>query len=95
MLNRLLQQIGLVNHSVPQNDSGDAAYQRAIKLAQEILPNGPVGVKMAKQAINKGMEVSLIYLSFFSRKLIHIYLWMECKAQQEMKYQCEYFRLIS
>ena len=70
MLNRLLQQIGLVNHSVPQNDSGDAAYQRAIKLAQEILPNGPVGVKMAKQAINKGMEVSLIYLSFFSRKLI-------------------------
>ena len=69
MLNRLLQQIGLVNHSVPQNDSGDAAYQRAIKLAQEILPNGPVGVKMAKQAINKGMEVSLIYLSFFSRNL--------------------------
>ena len=69
MLNRLLLQIGLVNHSVPQNDSGDAAYQRAIKLAQEILPNGPVGVKMAKQAINKGMEVSLIYLSFFSRNL--------------------------
>ena len=67
MLNRLLQQIGLVNHSVPQNDSGDAAYQRAIKLAQEILPNGPVGVKMAKQAINKGMEVTPIYSSFFSR----------------------------
>ena len=87
MLNRLLQQIGLVNHSDPQNDSGDAAYQRAIKLAQEILPNGPVGVKMAKQAINKGMEVSPIYLSFFSR------VWMHCKAQQEIKY-CEYFRLI-
>ena len=46
-----------MNHSVPQNENGDAAYQRAIKLAQEILPNGPVGVKMAKQAINKGMEV--------------------------------------
>ena len=67
MFNRALLQIGLVNHSVPQNDSGDAAYQRAIKLAQEILPNGPVGVKMAKQAINKGMEVTPIYLSFFSR----------------------------
>ena len=66
-MNRLFLQIGLVNHSVPQNDSGDAAYQRAIKLAQEILPNGPVGVKMAKQAINKGMEVTPIYLSFFSR----------------------------
>ena len=69
MFNRASLQIGLVNHSVPQNDSGDAAYQRAIKLAQEILPNGPVGVKMAKQAINKGMEVTPIYLSLFSRNL--------------------------
>ena len=88
MLIRTSLQIGLVNHSVPQNDSGDAAYQRAIKLAQEILPNGPVGVKMAKQAINKGMEVSPIYLSSFS-------LMMQCKAQQEIKFHCEYFRLIS
>lgn len=91
-MNRLFLQIGLVNHSVPQNDSGDAAYQRAIKLAQEILPNGPVGVKMAKQAINKGMEVSLIYFSLLYRMLI---IWMECKPSQEIKYQCEYFRLIS
>ena len=91
-MNRLFLQIGLVNHSVPQNDSGDAAYQRAIKLAQEILPNGPVGVKMAKQAINKGMEVSLIYFSLLYRMPI---IWMECKPPQEIKYQCEYFRLIS
>ena len=33
--------------------TGDAAYQRALKLAQEILPNGPIGVKMAKNAITK------------------------------------------
>ena len=50
-------QIGLVNHSVPQNEAGDAAYQRALALAQEIIPNGPVGVKMAKLAISKGSEV--------------------------------------
>ena len=56
--NVIFLQIRLVNHSVPQNENGDAAYQRAIQLAQEILPNGPVGVKMAKQAINKGMEVT-------------------------------------
>jgi methylglutaconyl-CoA hydratase len=37
-------QMGVVNHSVPQNDEGDAAYKRALKLAEEILPNGPVGV---------------------------------------------------
>ena len=46
-----------MNHSVEQNEAGDAAYQRALKLAQEMLPNGPVGIKMAKKAINKGMEV--------------------------------------
>lgn len=51
------QEIGLVNHCVPQNEGGDAAFARALKLAQEILPNGPVGVKMAKVAINKGMDV--------------------------------------
>ncbi|XP_029473653.1 enoyl-CoA hydratase domain-containing protein 2, mitochondrial isoform X2 [Rhinatrema bivittatum] len=30
--------MGLVNHSVPQNNHGDAAYQRSLALAQEILP---------------------------------------------------------
>merc|ERR1712029_333188 len=53
------KQIGLVNHSVPQNSNGDAAYVRALQLAEEILPNGPVGVKMAKVAINRGMEVDI------------------------------------
>ena len=28
-------------------------------MAQEILPNGPVGVKMAKFAISKGTEVDM------------------------------------
>jgi len=51
--------IGLVNHSVAQNKEGDAAFQRAIELAREILPNGPVGVKMAKAAVNKGLEVDI------------------------------------
>lgn len=53
------EKIGLVNHAVPQNENGDAAYLRAIDLAREILPNGPIGVKMAKQAINKGIEVDI------------------------------------
>ncbi|PIK62761.1 putative methylglutaconyl-CoA hydratase, mitochondrial isoform X2 [Apostichopus japonicus] len=51
--------IGLVNYSVPQNETKDAAYQRSLGLAREILPNGPIGVKMAKLAINKGSEVDL------------------------------------
>lgn len=52
-------ELGLVNHCVEQNADGDAAYQRSLQLAREILPNGPVGVAMAKVAINKGSEVDL------------------------------------
>lgn len=53
------RKMGIVNHAVAQNDNNDAAYQRALKLAEEILPNGPIGVKMAKRAINKGSQVDL------------------------------------
>ena len=51
--------IGLVNHCVDQNEDGNAAYLRSLDLAREILPNGPIGVKMAKLAINKGTEVDI------------------------------------
>ena len=44
---------------MPQNSNGDAAFVQALQLAGEILPNGPVGVKMAKMAINKGMDVDI------------------------------------
>ncbi len=33
------KKIGLVNHAVEQNEEGDAAYCRAIELAEEIIPN--------------------------------------------------------
>ena len=51
--------IGLVNHCVEQNEAGNAAYLRSLDLAREILPNGPIGVQMAKLAINKGTEVDI------------------------------------
>lgn len=51
--------IGLVNDVVPQNDAGDAAYHRALELAREIMPNGPIALRMAKQAINRGIEVDI------------------------------------
>lgn len=50
---------GLVNHAVKQNEAGDAAYQKAVEIAQEIVPNGPIAVKLAKEAINGGIEVDL------------------------------------
>ena len=33
------EKMGMVNHAVPQNEAGDAAYQRSLELAREILPN--------------------------------------------------------
>ncbi|XP_042322274.1 enoyl-CoA hydratase domain-containing protein 2, mitochondrial [Sceloporus undulatus] len=51
--------IGLVNHMVPQNEEGDAAYQRALTLAKEIVPRAPIAVRMGKVAINKGIEVDI------------------------------------
>ena len=53
------ERIGLVNKSVPQNETGDAAYQAALELAREIKPNGPIALRMAKTAINYGSEVDL------------------------------------
>lgn len=51
--------IGLVNHAVDQNESGDGAYQEALKVAEEILSQGPLAVRLAKSAINRGMEVDI------------------------------------
>jgi hypothetical protein len=59
-------QIGLINHFVKQNSNGDAAYVRALELAQEIVPNGPIGVKMAKTAINKGTQVRFFYNLYYN-----------------------------
>jgi len=51
--------IGLVNDVVPQNEEGDAAFQKALELAKEIVPQGPVALRMAKKAINLGIEVDI------------------------------------
>jgi len=53
------ERLGLVNKSVPQNASNDAAYLAALALAEEIQPQGPIALRMAKMAISKGAEVDL------------------------------------
>jgi methylglutaconyl-CoA hydratase len=47
--------IGLVDRVVPAGE----ALESALALAREILPNGPVALRMAKQAVNRGLELSL------------------------------------
>ncbi|XP_053432505.1 enoyl-CoA hydratase domain-containing protein 2, mitochondrial isoform X3 [Nycticebus coucang] len=51
--------LGLVNHAVAQNQEGDAAYHRARALAQEILPQAPIAVRLGKVAIDRGIEVDI------------------------------------
>lgn len=51
--------IGLVNMCVEQNETRDAAYLRALELANSIINNGPVAVRMAKLAIDRGIQVDI------------------------------------
>ncbi|KAJ6851395.1 putative enoyl-CoA hydratase 2, mitochondrial [Iris pallida] len=47
--------MGLVNYCVPAGE----AYLKALQISREINQKGPLAVKMAKQAINQGLEVEL------------------------------------
>lgn len=46
-------EVGVVDHAVPAGQ----ALDRAMDLAREILPNGPIALKAAKAAINGGMDL--------------------------------------
>lgn len=52
-------QYGAVNRVSEQNSEGISAYKSALEIAKEILPNGPLAVKMAKKAINHGLQVDI------------------------------------
>ncbi|XP_014371791.2 enoyl-CoA hydratase domain-containing protein 2, mitochondrial [Papilio machaon] len=53
------KELGIVNHAVPQNESNNAAFEKALDLAREILPNAPIALRCAKQAINEGVQLSI------------------------------------
>ncbi|XP_031503400.1 probable enoyl-CoA hydratase 2, mitochondrial isoform X2 [Nymphaea colorata] len=48
-------EMGLVNYCVPAGE----AYSKALEIARDISQKGPLAVRMAKIAINKGMEMDL------------------------------------
>jgi len=50
---------GAVNRVNEQNEEGTSAYKSALEIAREILPNGPMAVKMAKKAISHGQQVDI------------------------------------
>ncbi|THU67006.1 hypothetical protein C4D60_Mb05t20130 [Musa balbisiana] len=47
--------MGLVNYCVP----GGEAHHKALEIARDINQKGPLAIRMAKQAINKGLEVDM------------------------------------
>ena len=49
------ERLGLLNRVVPAGQ----ALHAALDLAREILPNGPIALRMAKQAVNEGLELDL------------------------------------
>ncbi|XP_032812788.2 methylglutaconyl-CoA hydratase, mitochondrial-like [Petromyzon marinus] len=51
--------LGLVSRDVAQNQLGDAAFLSALELAREIRTQAPVALRMAKMAIDRGVEVDL------------------------------------
>ncbi|XP_038211891.1 methylglutaconyl-CoA hydratase, mitochondrial [Zerene cesonia] len=53
------QQLGVVNHSVQQNSTNTAAFDKALSLAREITANAPIALRCAKQAINEGIQLSI------------------------------------
>ncbi|XP_059477658.1 methylglutaconyl-CoA hydratase, mitochondrial [Neocloeon triangulifer] len=50
------REYGVVNHAVEQNETKDAAFKRAMELAEEILPSGPIALNLIKTAVDVGMQ---------------------------------------
>jgi methylglutaconyl-CoA hydratase len=46
---------GIVNSAVENGSS----FAKSLDLAREILPNGPVAVRMAKMAVDKGGQLDM------------------------------------
>ncbi|ORX59809.1 ClpP/crotonase [Hesseltinella vesiculosa] len=53
--NKQALEYGIVNHALEQG----SAYDKALEIAEKILPNGPIGVRLAKQAIDRGAHLDM------------------------------------
>ena len=49
------KELGIINHV---ENNFESAHLKALEIAKKIWSNGPIGVRMAKVAISKGMDVS-------------------------------------
>ncbi|XP_028032317.1 enoyl-CoA hydratase domain-containing protein 2, mitochondrial [Bombyx mandarina] len=51
--------LGIVNHVVAQDTANKAAFEKALSIAREIIPNAPIALRCAKQAISEGIQLSI------------------------------------
>jgi methylglutaconyl-CoA hydratase len=49
------KEYGILNHAVKE----DSGFNKALDLAREMLPNGPLAVRMAKSAIDRGTQFEM------------------------------------
>jgi len=53
-------EIGLVDHGMVGDRGGEGgAYEEALRLAQDVSRSAPLALRMAKEAVNQGMDVDL------------------------------------
>lgn len=44
---------------VAQDTANKAAFEKALSIAREIIPNAPIALRCAKQAISEGIQLSI------------------------------------
>ncbi|XP_041978599.1 enoyl-CoA hydratase domain-containing protein 2, mitochondrial [Aricia agestis] len=53
------KELGVVNHVVPQTEKKNAAFEKALGIAREIIGNAPIALRCAKRAINEGVQLTI------------------------------------
>ncbi|KAJ0808006.1 putative methylglutaconyl-CoA hydratase [Helianthus annuus] len=51
----VIESLWLINYCTPAGE----AYSKALEVARDINQKGPVAIRMAKRAINEGLEVNM------------------------------------
>ncbi|KAG2183322.1 hypothetical protein INT43_006327 [Umbelopsis isabellina] len=56
---RVLDAQGALNFGVVNHATEESAYSKAVSLAESMLPQGPIAMRMAKMAVSKGMQTDI------------------------------------
>ncbi|KAJ2964748.1 hypothetical protein NQZ79_g398 [Umbelopsis isabellina] len=56
---RVLDAQGALNFGIVNHATEESAYSKALSLAESMLPQGPIAMRMAKMAVSKGMQTDI------------------------------------